>query len=406
MLWYDFVMLGILIYAGWQGAARGLVMQLTWIVAIVLAFRFSDRLSPQIEPLISIESEKLRHWIAMFVLYLGFSLATFLVARFLNNAIEKARFEAFDRQLGALFGLFKGVLAALVVTFFAITLSDSLRATVLKSKTGYVACVILDNIRPFIPDDAHPLIRDSLRRYSQELESIHDRPGQEGSFHDVFADDFGSSDSPEDSLSWPAERPLDPDGASDGRWPDDRLRPSQDSDGYGRSRSPSYRDFLSVLPAGWQRTVGNSLKDRWNRLSPSEREDWIDELRILPEEAVGDLLRKWSNPIGRRESRAENSGDTEPAGRLLELIAEFYPDPDSIIFRTRTHLQGVPPAVQAAVLEDWYADVTMARNDPDPRTDITTRLDDRILSQMDRLRVAFDDLGDDDLRRRLRRSLR
>ncbi len=152
--------------------------------------------------------------------------------------------------------------------------------------------------------------------------------------------------------------------------------------------------------------MGNSLKDRWNRLSPSEREDWIDELRILPEEAVGDLLRKWSNPIGRRESRAENSGDTEPAGRLLELIAEFYPDPDSIIFRTRTHLQGVPPAVQAAVLEDWYADVTMARNDPDPRTDITTRLDDRILSQMDRLRVAFDDLGDDDLRRRLRRSLR
>ena len=326
MVWYDFVMLGILIYAAWQGAARGLVMQLAWIGAIVLCFKFADKLSPQIEPMISVESEQFRHWIAMFVLYLGFSLGSFLVARSLSNAIEKAKFQEFDRQLGGLFGLLKGVILSLVVTFFAVTLSDGLRETVLRSKTGHVACLILDNVRPLVPEDAHPLIHDSLQRYKDGLDELHvnDELGHESELHDVFSpqDVLDSTDrsASEDirQRNFPALR-------------DDQLRGHQ-------TAGTTYQEFLSMLPDSWRGSVGDSLMQEWGRLSDKERSERITELRIKPESAVGDLLRSWyqsANGQG-RDSRSSNQT------RMIDLIANAYPNPDLIVVETQKHLAGVP----------------------------------------------------------------
>ena len=168
MIWYDFVILAILVYTAWSGAQRGLVTQLAWIAALVLCFKFADKLAPAIEPQINVE-QPLRHWIAMFVLYLGFSLGSFLAARILNSWMEQAKIKDFDRHLGGLFGLLKGVIIGLVVTFFAVTLSGSLKATVLQSKTGYAACVILDNIEPLTPEYFH----EYLAKYRDELSPIH-----------------------------------------------------------------------------------------------------------------------------------------------------------------------------------------------------------------------------------------
>jgi len=385
MVWYDFVMLGILVYAAWQGAARGLVMQLAWIVAIILCFKFADKLSPQIEPMISVESEQLRHWIAMFILYLAFSLGSFLVARTLSNAIEKAKFQDFDRQLGGLFGLLKGALLSLVVTFFAVTLSDGLRETVLRSKTGHIACLVLDNVRPLIPEDAHPLIRDSLERYQKGLNDLHEEPGQRASQYDVLAELEGNS--------------------GDFQYDDTRLRnrpvvrnerpPSRDING------TTYQDFLSLLPDSWRASVGDSLLQEWGRLSAQERSERITELRINPESGVGDLLRNWYQAAGGQGSDSPDSTQS----RMIDLIADAYPQPDLIVVETQKHLAGVPAEIREAVLNDWYADITMADRDPDPRTDINTRLDDRILNQMRRVGVAFEDLSYG-LQERLRRSMR
>jgi len=385
MVWYDFVMLGILAYAAWQGAARGLVMQFAWILAIGLCFKFADVLSPQIEPMISVESEQLRHWIAMFVLYLGFSLGSFLVARTLSNAIEKAKFQEFDRQLGGLFGLLKGVILSLVVTFFAVTLSDGLRETVLRSKTGHIACLILDNVRPLIPKDAHPLIQESLQRYHDEFDDLHDELGHETSPHDVLADHLDDSDSFHYEDTRPRNTPV---------VRNERPR-SRDTAG------TTYQDFLSLLPDSWRGNVGDSLLQEWGRLSARERSERITELRIKPESAVGDLLRDWYQSAGGQGGDPQSSTQS----RILDLIADAYPRPDLIVVETQKHLAGVPTGIREAVLNDWYADVTMSDRDPDPRTDINTRIDDRIINQMNHIGVALEDLSYG-LQERLRKSRR
>ncbi len=380
MVWYDFVILAILVYGAWQGAARGLVMQLAWIIAIVLCFKFADKLAPQIEEYIGGE-EPLRHWIAMFILYLGFSLGTFVAARSLSNAIEKAKFDDYDRHLGGLFGLVKGAVLSLVLTFFAVTLSDSLKETVIRSKTGHIACLVLDTIRPLTPEDAHPLIHDSLTRYKDALAPVHDEhPGEKTSLDDILQDVIGDETRNRDTEF----RETTP-GSSPGTV----------------SGSSSYDEFLRALEPSIRSRIGDSLSRMWNQqLSPTEQARITDNLRYAPQAEVEATLNRLFSIAGGQGGGGEASADQN---WLVDEIAAAYDDPRGTRISIVQHLTGLPARVEQAVLEDWYADLTMADRDPDPQTDINTRLDDRILNQLQRQRVSMDTLAGD-LRTRLQRS--
>ena len=70
-------------------------------------------ISLALAPLITVKPP-LNRWIAMFILYIGFSLISFGVARQLRDWIEKAQFVEYDRHLGALLGLVKGIVICLL----------------------------------------------------------------------------------------------------------------------------------------------------------------------------------------------------------------------------------------------------------------------------------------------------
>ena len=125
-MWYDLLTLGILMYAMFRGAMKGVVWQLATIAALLMCFFFSGSLSHVVAPFIRVE-EPLNKWIAMLVLYLGFSFVSFGVARVMHEAIENMRIEALDRHLGALLGLVKGAMFSMFLTFFLVTLSHSAR---------------------------------------------------------------------------------------------------------------------------------------------------------------------------------------------------------------------------------------------------------------------------------------
>jgi hypothetical protein len=55
----------------------------------------------------------------MLALYLATSLAVWLLFRLVAGIIDKVKLKDFDRQVGALIGVAKGVLLCLVITFFA-----------------------------------------------------------------------------------------------------------------------------------------------------------------------------------------------------------------------------------------------------------------------------------------------
>jgi membrane protein required for colicin V production len=162
-MWYDLLTLGILMYAMFRGATKGIVWQLATIAALLMCFFFSGSLSHVIAPFIRVE-EPLNKWIAMLVLYLVFSFVCFGAARVLHEAIESMRIEALDRHMGALLGLVKGGMFSLFLTFFLVTLSNSARESITRSESGYVAAVVIDRLDPVIPGDLHALLEPYLRR--------------------------------------------------------------------------------------------------------------------------------------------------------------------------------------------------------------------------------------------------
>jgi hypothetical protein len=70
------------------------------------------------------------------LLYVATALAIWLLFRLVSGAIDRVKLKEFDRQLGVVFGLAKGILYCVIITFFAVTLSETARQTVLQSRSG------------------------------------------------------------------------------------------------------------------------------------------------------------------------------------------------------------------------------------------------------------------------------
>lgn len=200
--WYDIVMVAFLIFALIRGAMKGIVWQLAAIAAIVLCFYFSGTLSAQIAPMIPVEAPA-NQWIAMFALYVGFSFVSFGLARIVRGAMEKAKFEALDRHLGAVFGLVKGVAFCLVVTFFFATYSTEMHQIVEKSHSAYASAFIMDRLHPVMPEKilnvVDPYIH-GLDRPGMDLKYNHHGDDDHSHHIDQMADALGDSAPIEDAF--------------------------------------------------------------------------------------------------------------------------------------------------------------------------------------------------------------
>lgn len=241
-MWYDLLTLVILMYAMFRGAMKGIVWQLATIAALLMCFFFSGSLSAAVAPFIRVEPP-LNQWIAMFILYMGFSFVSFGVARGAHEMIESMKIEALDRHLGAILGLVKGGMFSLFLTFFLVTLSHAARETIINSESGYVAAVVIDRLDPVIPGDLHALLEPYIRRLdAPEIEREHReerlaRDGREDGYRDPLdrrelADD--RDDAGRDRLRRPG---ADPDAIDRGRLDDEPA----DRDRLRRPRQPDRR---------------------------------------------------------------------------------------------------------------------------------------------------------------------
>lgn len=378
MVWYDFAILALLVYTMWSGAQRGFVTQLAWIAAIVLCFKFANQLAPAIEGQINVE-QPLRHWIAMLVLYLAFSLGSFMVARILNSWMERAKLKDFDRHLGGLLGLVKGGMIAMVITFFAVTLSESLQATVMKSYSGQAACYVLDHVEPITPDH----FRDYLQKYRDGLgDHVHEgHLGESGSLSDIFGSDNDSA----------VPRPPGNTGGGFGDIFDGLVNSSNKPDG---SSSPdggsagvggSFRDLISAIPGQISNSAQNRLQDQWQKSSPEKRRNLLDQMNNSFGNQVPEVLRNFLAGTGQGGANSDSTPrDTAQMVSTLNAIGDIYGDRDYIVNQALSRLDGVPLEVQKDVIDDWYADWSFQGVDPDPATARNTGLDERILSQLNK----------------------
>ena len=136
---YDILMLVVLVgctlFGLWKGMAWQLASLASLFASYMVALKFSDVLAPHIS-----SEAPWNRFLAMLILYIVTSLAIWLAFRVVAGVIDKVKLKEFDKQLGAAFGLAKGLALCLIITFFAVSLSESLRAKVQSSQSGdYIA---------------------------------------------------------------------------------------------------------------------------------------------------------------------------------------------------------------------------------------------------------------------------
>lgn len=382
---YDLLMLGVLIFAAARGAAKGIVWQLATIAALVLCFAFSESLSLAVAPLITVKPP-LNRWIAMFGLYLGFSFVSFAAARSLREWIEKAKFVEYDRHLGGLFGLVKGGVFCLFVTFFTVTLSESARAYIFNSYSGYAAAVAMDQLHVVMPDGLHDVLEPYIHQLDRPGLNRHVADGHDHDHDDHDGHDHRRPSSPD--LSVPAPIPHAPQPA-----------PSRPSD----APQPFEPDELvRRIPALLNTELRQLALRALQQATPEQRSDLLSRLgTALPDEIRRISLEWTSGP-----SSATGDQTRPERERLLREIAAVYSDfagaQETLIEELELSLAGLPDQVALAAVRDWHSDLLAFDRaaDPDPETDLSTLLDERIVRQLDRARVPLTALPGE-LQRRL-----
>lgn len=416
-MWYDAIIFALLVICVIRGAAKGFAWQIATIGALVLCFFFAETASLAIAPLIKLDPP-LNRWVAMFALYIGASFVSFAAARTVRTALEKWQFDEYDKHLGAIFGFVKGVAIALVITFFAVTLSESVRAQVLASYSGYSAGHILSALHPVMPEELCGVIDPYLEKLGQAVVHDHGHHGHDhDNAHDHAHDDFGGR--PGDDFGNPPGSPVSVDptegvlgppsddfGAPPpdfGPIPDWRDRPQQapPKSTPAPSVSDDLRRLVQDVPDDLKQAALNALKNT----KPEDREQLLAQFQTAIPGLIKAVSMEWANG-----KPADADAISRREGTLREIAAIYNPKnldaQQHIIRQAEQQLQGVPDAVADIVVQDWYADLLrLEAEDPDPSTSLATRLDVRIKRQLDAFGISLDRLSAD-LRARLGNSSR
>ncbi|MBD3673420.1 MAG: CvpA family protein [Planctomycetaceae bacterium] len=353
---WDLLVVGVILFSVVRGAVKGLVWQLATIASIVLCFLFAGSISSALAPMIGLK-EPLNRWVAMFLLYLVFSFAAFAVARSMKNLIEEAKFTEYDRHMGAVLGLLKGVGMALILTFFSVTLSEQARDHVMGTVSGRYAAVIMDRLHPVMPEELHAVLEPYIHQLDQDdidLQHAH---------HDSH-DGHQDHDHAEEETDHP---PFVDDSSSNSTANSDRTRLQQ---------------LIAQLPGlendpELQELAVNALLNT----DPDHRGQLIDLLSTGIPALTKIIAIEWQN--GKPSEAVSNE---ETRNRLLREISGIYfttPNAqEAFELEITDSLAGLPTRIEASVLEDWHADLLGLDPDPDPNTDFRSELDRRIYNQV------------------------
>lgn len=357
---WDLIVAGIILFSVIRGMMKGFVWQLATIAAIVLCFFFANSLSIMLAPLIGLQ-EPLNRWVAMFFLYIVFSFISFALARALKGYIEEAKFTEYDKHMGAVLGLVKGVALALVLTFFSVTLSEQARAQVMHTYSGRYAAIIMDRLHPVMPEELHAILEPYIHQLDQDnldLQHNHDQGEQRA---DANQPDAGSHD----STNPPAPQPAG-----------DTTR---------------LEELVGQLPGMHDPELRRLAVNALINTAPEDRAKLIDLLGTGVPGLSRIIAIEWQHG-----KPAESERDQQLRDKLLREISGFFFDStgaqNSFQEDIELDLAGLPLRIETAVLEDWHADLMGSDPDPDPTTDFRTQLNKRILNQLRYANVPLDTL--------------
>lgn len=108
----DYVILAVILISALIGAARGLLREgiafATWIVALILAWHFSDLVEPHLGGVLT--SAAVKPWVARLVILAGALLVGALIGALTSQFVRLSIFSGMDRLGGFAFGALRGLL--------------------------------------------------------------------------------------------------------------------------------------------------------------------------------------------------------------------------------------------------------------------------------------------------------
>jgi len=168
---YDLIMLAIAVGATLFGFMKGFAWQVASLASLVVSYFCALKFADQLAPLIS-DNPQWNKYAAMLVIYAGTSLAVWMLFRMVSQTIDRVKLREFDRQMGGLVGLGKGVLLCTVFTFFAVTLSEQSRGAVLRSKSGVYIAQFLHAADPIMPPELKKLLDPYIEKLRKGLDPM------------------------------------------------------------------------------------------------------------------------------------------------------------------------------------------------------------------------------------------
>jgi membrane protein required for colicin V production len=173
---YDAIMLAVLAVCVGFGVWKGMAWQVAALASVFASGAAAIALNASVAPYLTMHFNVHDPWnriLAMLGIYMATSLAIWLVFRLVKRVIDNVHLKEFDRQLGALFGLLKGAIYCVVITFFAVTLSEWARGEILISRSGHFIARTIREANPVLPEE----VRAVLGKYIDELdEKLHAPP--------------------------------------------------------------------------------------------------------------------------------------------------------------------------------------------------------------------------------------
>ncbi len=168
---YDIIMLVVLGIATFMGAIKGFAWQLASLASIVVSYFVAYTFRNDVANLIHAQAPW-NGFLAMLLLYAGSSFIIWVVFRLLSNAIDSMRLRDFDRHMGALMGLGKGILYCLLITMFAVTLlGPRQQQAIIDSRSGSYISQILSATNGIVwPKEVEQIVRPYLDRVEQKLD--------------------------------------------------------------------------------------------------------------------------------------------------------------------------------------------------------------------------------------------
>lgn len=134
-----------------RGAVREILALLSWVAALWVAYVYTMQLAPMLPA--NIPSQSLRLLAAFVILFLGSLLIMSLISIALSQFVKALGLGPLDRVLGAVFGLARGVLIALVVVLAAGLTSVPHQDYWKNAMFSPPLEAVVQSARPWLPED-------------------------------------------------------------------------------------------------------------------------------------------------------------------------------------------------------------------------------------------------------------